>query len=244
VLACTFWRVAKDELTTVILCGGRGTRAHPHTEDIPKPLLAVGDRPILHHVMEIYAEQGLRSFVLSGGYLVERIEEFAASLPTNWDVEVVDTGLETGTGERIRSLADRLPPTFLVTYGDGVGDVDLAALLAGHRERGGPATLTCVPLPSPFGVLEVDEDLRIRGFLEKPALPDHLINAGFFAFDRDVFEHWSGDDLEREVLPGLAAAGLLHAHRHDGFWRSMDTYKDAVELAALCADGTRPWSRT
>lgn len=232
-----------DDVTTVILCGGRGTRAYPHTEEIPKPLLQVGDRPILQHVMEIYAGQGFTSFVLSGGYLVDRIEAFARTLPDSWKVDVVDTGLEASTGERIRRLSGVLPATFFATYGDGLGDVDLRALLAAHRRHDGLATLTCVPLPSPYGVLELDEGQRVRGFLEKPALPDHLINAGFFAFDHDVFARWDGEDLERQVLPRLGSAGLLHAHRHEGFWRSMDTYKDAMELAALCADGSTPWTR-
>ncbi len=229
-------------MKTVILCGGKGTRAYPYTIDVPKPLLEVGERPVLQHVLEIYARQGYTDFVLAAGYRADMIEQFASGLPDAWSVEVVDTGEDANTALRILRCRDRLGDTFFANYSDGLGDVDLGALAAFHAAHDGAASLTCVPLPSQYGTLELEQQSRIVRFREKPRLPDHLINAGYFVFDQAAFETWPGDDLERDVLPALAAAKTLHAFRHDGFWKSMDTYKDALDLTALCADGDGPWS--
>jgi len=226
---------------TVILCGGKGTRAYPHTVDVPKPLLEVARRPVLRHVMELYAAQGHTRFVLAAGYKAESIEEFASTLPTDWNVDVVDTGIETNTGERVRRCRERVGDPFFATYADGLANVDLAALESFHRAHAGVATLTTVPLPSPYGTIEFDGDGRISRFREKPRLGDYAINGGFFVFDQAVFESWEGEDLERDVLPALGAAGLLYALRHEGFWKSMDTYKDALELSALASEGSAPW---
>jgi len=229
---------------TVILCGGKGTRAYPHTTEMPKPLLEVAGRPVLQHVMEIYAEQGFRSFVLSAGFKAELIREFADSMPAEWEIDVVDTGVETNTGGRVFGVRDTIGDTFFATYADGLGDVDLNDLLAFHTGHAGAATLTTVPLPSQYGTIEHGTDGRVERFREKPVLADHWINGGFFVFDRRVFDLWQGEDLERDVLPALGAAGELYAYRHAGFWKSMDTYKDALELSALAKDGRRPWDRS
>ena len=229
---------------TVILCGGKGTRAYPHTVEVPKPLLDVAGRPVLHHVMEIYARQGFTEFLLAAGYKAELIEGFAAGLPAAWSVTVVDTGEDANTGARVEGCKGHLADRFFVTYGDGLGDVDLHDLLAFHGSHEGSATLTTVPLPSPYGTIEADGATgRVARFQEKPRLDDHLINAGFFVFDHRVFDAWPepGEDLERDVLPELGRRGDLYAYAHDGFWKSMDTYKDAVDLGALCADGPGPW---
>jgi glucose-1-phosphate cytidylyltransferase len=230
-------------MQTVILCGGMGTRAYPHTLEVPKPLLEVGDRPVLAHLMEIYAAQGFTSFVLAAGYKLALVESFAEGLPSAWDVAVVDTGEATNTGGRVRQVADRVGDDFFVTYADGLGNVDLGALRDFHRAHPGAATLTTVPLPSQYGTIDVDDAGRVHRFKEKPRLADHLINAGFFVFDRRAFDLWPdpGEDLEREVLPALGDADELFAFRHLGFWKSMDTYKDAVDLGAFCADGPGPW---
>jgi glucose-1-phosphate cytidylyltransferase len=233
---------------TVILCGGKGTRAYPQSIEMPKPLLAVGDEPILRHIMDIYARQGFTDFVLAGGYRCDMIDRFSKDLPPQWSVEVIDTGESTGTAGRITGSANATPaggglgPTFLATYGDGLADIDLAALVRFHDAHEGSVTVTAVPLPSPYGTLEWDDSDRVTHFTEKPRLADHWINAGFFVFDRDALEHFEGDDLEREVLPAFAAAGELYVYRHSGFWRSMDTYKDALELSALCREGEAPWT--
>jgi glucose-1-phosphate cytidylyltransferase len=226
---------------TVILCGGKGTRAYPHTLELPKPLLEVSGRPVLGHLMELYAAQGFDEFVLAGGYKCGMLVDFAATLPSTWVVEVVDTGEDTNTGGRVERCADLVGDPFFVTYGDGLGNVDLAALVRFHRSHDGLATLTTVPLPSQYGTIDIAGDGQVREFKEKPRLADHLINAGFFVFDRAVFDRWPGKDLERDVLPTLGHDGQLFAYRHGGFWKSMDTYKDALDLSALCADGPGPW---
>jgi glucose-1-phosphate cytidylyltransferase len=229
-------------MQTLILCGGKGTRGYPQTLEVPKPLMKVGGSPVLLHVMEIYARQGFDEFVLSAGYRADLIDAFAEELPPAWDVRVVDTGEETGTAGRVKGCAGVLGPVFMATYGDGLGTVDLRALLEFHSGHQGAVTVTAVPLPSPYGTLEWDESGRVRQFLEKPRLADHWINAGFFIIEQRAFDLWTGDDLEREVLPAMAAAGELYAYRHSGFWRSMDTYKDALELSALCREGDGPWT--
>jgi glucose-1-phosphate cytidylyltransferase len=231
---------------TLILCGGRGTRAYPHTQEVPKPLLEVGGRPIVHHVMEIYAKQGFTRFVLAAGFKAELVWKYAQHLPHDWDVDVVDTGEDTDKADRISMCRDRLGDTFFATYSDGVGNVDLSELLAFHRRHDGCATLTVVPLPSQYGTLESGADGRVDAFVEKPRLLDHWINAGFFAFDDDVFDTWAGADLEGEVFPALSKAGKLFAYRHDGFWKSMDTYKESLDLDAIARradaeNGLPPW---
>lgn len=229
-------------MKTVVLCGGKGTRAYPHTVEVPKPLLEVAGQPVLLHLMEIYAAQGFTEFVLAAGFKCELIEKFATSLPSDWTVDVVDTGEDTNTGERVRRCRDRVGERFFATYADGLGDVDLQALLAFHTAHGGDATLTTVPLRSQYGTIESDTDGRVQNFLEKPLLAEHWINAGYFVFNATAFDHWRGEDLERDVLPALSDQGQLYAYRHAGFWRSMDTYKDALELTGLCQEGVAPWT--
>jgi glucose-1-phosphate cytidylyltransferase len=233
--------MAAGDLTALILCGGRGTRALPHTAEIPKPLLDVAGQPVLRHLMEVFVAQGCRSFVLAGGHLVEALREYATALPPAWRVEVVDTGEGTGTAARIAACRSLLGERALVTYGDGLADVDLDALERFHLSHGRAATVTTVPLQSPYGTLDIESNGAVAAFREKPLLREHWINGGFFLFERRAEEHWAGDDLERDVLPALAAAGELYAYRHEGFWRSMDTYKDALELSALATEGRPPW---
>jgi glucose-1-phosphate cytidylyltransferase len=191
--------------------------------------------------MESFARQGFDDFVLASGFRADLIVEFAGDLPTSWTVEVTDTGEDAGTGSRISASRHLTDTTFFATYGDGLGAVDLNALLRFHGSHPGAVTVTTVPLPSPYGTVECAHDGRVERFIEKPKLTDHWINAGFLVIDQRAFDHWSGDDLEREILPSLAGAGQLYAYRHAGFWRSMDTYKDALELSALCHEGDGPW---
>lgn len=237
-------------LPVVILCGGRGTRAYPDTQEVPKPLLPVAGVPVVEHVMGIYAARGHTEFVLAAGYLAELlVERYSGGrcpgVPRA-SVRVVDTGLETETGERLRLAAEHVEgPRFMATYSDGLADIDLDELLGAHtragEEHGALATVTTVPLPSPYGTVETTGAGRVTRFREKPRLADHRINAGFFVFDRAVFGPWSGQVLETEVLPGLAGAGVLHAYHHEGFWKSLDTFKDRLELDALAAGGHPPW---
>ncbi len=229
----------------VILCGGRGTRLREQTETVPKALVEIGGRPILWHVISIYAAQGFRRFLLATGYLGEAVAEFAAA--ENWpegvEVECVDTGLDTPTGGRVAALGEQLDGgTSCVTYADGVADIDLGALLDFHADQGRLATMTTVRPHLQWGVAELDDDGRVEGFVEKPR-SEHWINGGFFCFEPGALEYLDADSvLEREPLARLACDGQLGAYRHEGFWDCMDTYKDAIELNDLWAAGEAPWA--
>jgi len=227
-----------------ILCGGRGTRLREKTESIPKAMVEIGGRPILWHVISIYAAQGFRSFALLTGYKGEAIEEWVAGArwPEGVEVECVDTGLDTPTGGRVKLAEERFGgEPFCLTYADGVADIDLGRELAEHRESGALATVTVVRPTLQFGIAELGEDGRVRGFEEKPTL-DRWINGGFFCFEPGALAYMEADSvLEREPLERLAADRELHAFRHEGFWDCMDTYKDAVLLNDLWAGGDAPW---
>jgi glucose-1-phosphate cytidylyltransferase len=230
----------------VILCGGRGTRLQEHTQEIPKPLVEIGGMPIVWHVIQLYAVQGFRRFLLATGYKGELIERFAAEQewPDGVSVECVQTGLQTQTGGRIKLLEDKLAweERFCATYADGVADIDLGALLEFHAGHGALASMTVVRPELQFGVTELDgEDGRVTGFREKPR-SEHWINGGFFCMQRDALNYLEQDSvLEREPLERLAAENELRAYRHEGFWECMDTYKDAVALNDLWASGDAPW---
>jgi glucose-1-phosphate cytidylyltransferase len=207
-------------------------------------MLRIGDRPVLHHVMDIYARHGVTDFVLAAGYRYEAIEAYADHWPSEWTVDVVDTGEDTDTGGRVLACLDRVGETFHATYGDGVGNVDISALAARHAEHGGGATVTVVPLPSQYGTLVTDDAGKVTAFREKPVLSDHLINAGFFVFDRDRLSECGGPSLERDILPALGDRGELFVYRHDGFWKSMDTQKDVSDVDALARREDPPWLAT
>ena len=227
--------------TVVILCGGRGTRLRERTESVPKALVEIGGRPILWHVVQIYAAQGFDRFLLATGYMGEAVKEFAAGerWPEGVQVECVDTGLDTPTGGRVEALAERLAGgTFCVTYADGVADVDLEALLDFHAGHGAHATVTVVRPNLQWGVAELDGD-EVAGFVEKPR-SEHWINGGFLCFEPEALDYLDPESvLEREPLERLAAEG--RAYRHTGFWDCMDTYKDAVVLNDLWSAGRAPW---
>jgi glucose-1-phosphate cytidylyltransferase len=236
--------LARDE-PVAILCGGRGTRLQEKTHAIPKALVEIGGRPILWHVLRIYAAHGFRRFLLLCGYRGEMIADFAraADLPGGLQVECLDTGVDTPTGGRVAAAADRLVDgTFALTYADGVADVDLSAELDFHREHGGAATVTLVRPHSQWGVARLGSDGdRIEGFVEKPRM-EQWVNGGFMLCEPrmlDVLE--PNSVLERSPLERLAGAGELHGFRHEGFWDCMDTYKDAVVLEDLWSAGNPPW---
>jgi glucose-1-phosphate cytidylyltransferase len=228
----------------VILCGGAGTRLREHTQSIPKPLVEIGGRPILWHVMQIYLAQGFADFLLLTGFKAELIEQFAGAetWPSGAHVRCLETGVDSQTGERLRLAAAILgEETVCVTYADGLADIDLQALVAHHRAHGRRATMTVVRPQLQFGVAELNGDGTIRGFVEKPR-SEHWINGGFFCFEPDVLAQIEpGSVLEREPLERLAATGELQAFHHEGFWECMDTYKDAVQLNELWASGRAPW---
>jgi glucose-1-phosphate cytidylyltransferase len=211
---------------------------------VPKALVEIGGRPILWHVIQIYAAQGFERFLLATGYMGDAVGEFveAERWPEGVAVECVDTGLDTPTGGRVARLGERLGGGgFCATYADGVADVDLDSLLDFHRAHGGLATLTVVRPNLQWGVAELGEGDRVAGFVEKPR-SEHWINGGFFCFETGALDHIAEDSvLEREPLQRLAADEQLRAFRHEGFWDCMDTYKDAVVLNDLWASGEAPW---
>jgi len=222
-------------MQVLILCGGRGTRLNGER---PKPLIEIGGRPILWHVMSVYAAQGFEDFLLLTGYQGDAVAGWARSAP--WRVECVDTGLDTPTGGRVHAVRDRLSEPFCLTYADGLADIDLSALVARHRSSGALATMTVVRPELPFGIAMLDGE-RVTGFREKPRA-DQWVNGGFLVLEPGALAYLSGDAvLEREPLERLAADGALTAYRHEGYWRCLDTYKDAVVLEDEWQSGSAPW---
>jgi glucose-1-phosphate cytidylyltransferase len=232
-----------EDVKVLILCGGKGTRAYPFTEHFPKVMMPVNGSPILMHLMRIYASQGFRNFVLAAGHRKEMLYDYFSHRALDWNIEIVDTGDDADTGDRVLRCAPYLGETFFATYGDGLGDVDLASLLEFHRGHGGLATLTTVPLRSQYGLVRFGADGQVVAFQEKPVIHDSWINAGFFTMEKAAFDNWNGHNLESDVLPEIARHEKLFAYKHDGFWKSMDTSKDQQELEKLYNAGDAPWMR-
>lgn len=230
-------------LQVVILCGGYGTRMGSATGRLPKPMLAVGDKPLLWHILRTYADQGHTRFVLCLGYLGDVIRAwFAANPQPGWDIQLVDTGQGTLTGGRLLAVQSHLAPDapWLMTYGDGVADVDLAALIQHHRSEGRLATVTAMRPRSRFGILDLDGG-QVTRFREKPLL-DQRVSGGFFVFEPGAAAHMRPDQaLEQGALQALAQADQLSAWTHDGFWMSVDTPRDLAGLNRLHDQGVRPW---
>ncbi|EYF01928.1 glucose-1-phosphate cytidylyltransferase [Chondromyces apiculatus] len=252
-------------MKVVLLAGGFGSRLSEHTEARPKPMIEIGTYPILWHIMSIYASHGFNDFVVACGYKGEVIKDYFHSFyvrhsdyvvnlrdgtqqilrseAPDWRIAVVDTGLNTMTGGRIRRLRSWLgDETFLVTYGDGVGNVNIRDLVAFHRAHGKLATVTAVRPPARFGGLALDGD-RVREFSEKPQSGEGWINGGFFVFEPAVLDTIADDgtSLEREPLEKLAEEGQLAAYRHEGFWQPMDTLREKRLLESLWESGKAPW---
>ncbi|HTP19842.1 MAG TPA: sugar phosphate nucleotidyltransferase [Solirubrobacteraceae bacterium] len=233
-----------EKPTVVILCGGRGNRLQQRGSSLPKPLVEIGGRPILWHVIKIYLAHGFRRFLLLTGYRGEEIKAFVAGSgwPGDATITCLDTGVDTPTGGRLHRAAPVIDSgRFCLGYADGVADIDLGALLAHHHQHGAKVTMAVVQPRLPFGVARLNGDGSVLGFTEKPR-SDLWVNAGFFCFERSALGVLEADSvLEREPLERLAAAGQLRAFRHEGFWECMDTYKDAITLNDLWAEGGAPW---
>lgn len=253
-------------MKVAILAGGLGSRLSEETVLKPKPMVEIGDRPILWHILKIYAHQGLRDFAVALGYKGEVIKRYfvdycalhsdlkvrlgrgqvdylGQSSAEDWTVELVDTGHGTNTGGRIKRLQPYLGgTTFCLTWGDGVADIDISALLAFHRAHGKLATVTAVRPPARFGRLELDGP-RVVEFSEKPQLGEGWINGAFFVLEPGIFDYIAGDDTqwEKEPMERLARDGQLMAYRHEGFWQCMDTLRDKALLESLWAKGNAPW---
>ena len=228
-------------MKVLILCGGKGIRAFPFSEYMPKPMMPVGGAPILRQIIRLFVESGFTEFVLAAGHRKRVIDDYFEGKEIGATIEVVDTGENADTGERVMACRDKLGDRFMVTYGDGLSDVPLADLVKFHDGHPGLVTMTCVPLYSQYGVVDIGAAGRVEQIREKPYLKNQWINAGFFVFDKAVFDHWEGRNLESHVLPRLVQMNQLHAFRHEGFFKSLDSYKDQQEFEELIAGQRLPW---
>ncbi len=251
-------------MKVVILAGGLGSRISEETTVRPKPMVELGGKPVLWHIMKIYSQHGLNEFVVCLGYKGYVIKEYFANyflhmsdvtfdlrknemkvhanMSEPWSVTLVDTGDNTATGGRLGRVRDHIDGTFCFTYGDGLSDVNITELIAFHREQGTHATLTAVQPPGRFGVINFQEE-KISAFQEKPPGDGSWINGGFFVLEPQVFDYIAGDETiwEREPLERLARDGQLSAFKHAGFWQPMDTLRDKTLLEGLWAAGNAPW---
>lgn len=254
-------------MKTVILAGGFGTRISEQSHLIPKPMIEIGERPILWHIMKYYSSFGHSEFIICCGYKQYAIKEFFAdyylhtsdvtfdfssknqmTVHTNksepWKVTLVDTGLHTATGGRIKRVRDYVgDETFMMTYGDGLADIDINRLVAFHQAHGKTATITAVQPGGRFGMLEIRDDHQIMSFKEKSKDDGGWVNGGFMVLEPDVMDYIGGDDVffEREPLEKLSRDQQLMAYRHEGFWQCMDTLKDKELLEKKWASGDAPW---
>jgi len=228
-------------MKVIILCGGKGIRAFPFTEYLPKPMLPVWGRPILLHVIQNFIEQGFTEFLLAAGHRKAVLDDYFYRKDLGADITILDTGDNANTGERVFACRDYTDEEFMVTYGDGLCNVPLDQLIEFHRSHKGLATMTSVPLYSPYGVVNCHEDFKVKSMIEKPILDNQWINAGFFVFKKQVFDHWTGTDLERHVLPQLVENGELYAYQHRGFFKSMDSYKEQLEFEEMFSKDNPPW---
>ena len=253
-------------MKVVILAGGYGTRLSEETGLQPKPLIEIGGKPILWHIMKIYEAAGFNEFIICCGYKGHMIKSyfvnyymenyditvdlqksdvsFHGNPCERWKVTLVDTGLETLTGGRLKRVAGHIgDETFCLTYGDGVADIDVRKTVAFHKQQGRKATVTAVPSPGRFGILDIVDDGRVGRFHEKPDNEMGWINGGFFVLEPSVMDYIAGDQTvwERTPLEQLAHDGELAAHRHSGFWKPMDTLRDKRDLEELWASDAPPW---
>lgn len=261
-------QLAPSEMPVVILCGGLGTRLHEETERVPKPLLDIGGKPILWHIMKLYGHYGFRRFVLCLGYKGWSIKEYFLRYrehlcdftlrlsdehqpafhnhlaDEDWEITFVETGLLTATGARLWRVRDYIDTgAFMFTYGDGLGAVDIDWLLRFHIEKGRVGTVTGVHPTSRYGEMRVEDGLAVE-FNEKPTFPEGFVSGGFFVLQRDFFTYLNDDPFlffEYEPLQKLARDGQLAVYPHEGFWMGMDTYRDYMELNRLWESGDPPW---
>jgi glucose-1-phosphate cytidylyltransferase len=256
--------VIGQTMKAVILAGGLGTRISEESVSRPKPMIEIGGRPILWHIMKMYSSHGINDFVICCGYKGYLIKEYFANyflhmsdvtidMSSNgievhhkkaepWKVTLVDTGETTQTGGRLRRVKDYIDHDFCMTYGDGVGSVDISALIKFHQSHGKMATMTAVQPPGRFGALEID-GTQINSFLEKPQGDGGWINGGFFVLNPQVLSFIDGDETlwEKQPLESLAKQGQLQSYFHSGFWQPMDTLRDKNHLEELWASGNAPW---
>ena len=233
-------------MKAVILAGGYGTRISEESHLRPKPMIEIGGKPILWHIMKIYASHGINDFVVCCGYKAEIIREYFESFDSEkCNIQLVDTGLDTMTGGRIKRIESYLDDTFCLTYGDGVSDVDISKLIAFHKSKNTIATLTAIHPPERFGVLNISDDF-VTEFHEKHSGESSWVNGGFFVFEPSILDYLQGGDptiLERKPLETLAQEKKLSAFKHNGFWYPMDTLRDKKHLEDLWKSNNAPWKK-
>ena len=230
-------------MKAVILAGGYGTRISEESYLKPKPMIEIGGKPILWHILKTYSKYDINEFVICCGYKGEQIKEYFSKLDsTSWDIQLVDTGLDTLTGGRLKRIQDHIDDTFCVTYGDGLSDIDINRLISFHKEKKILATLTAIHPPERFGVLNLSGDY-VTEFHEKHSGVDSWINGGFFVFEPGIFDYLQDDltILEKTPLETLAKEKKLAAFKHNGFWYPMDTQRDKKYLENLWSSNNAPW---
>lgn len=257
-------------MKVVILCGGKGTRLREETEFRPKPMVPIGGKPILWHIMKSYAHYGHKEFILCLGYKGEMIKDYFRNYLWNtcditlllgqqsavqfhnrhdeedWSVTLADTGEDSMTAFRVKQIRRYIPAgeSFLLTYGDGLSTIDVNASIAAHRAAGKVCTLSAVHPAGRFGALRIEEDGRIHTFSEKPQFEEAYVNGGYMVCGPRLFDYLPDDPnvmLERQPMDRLVSDGQLHAYKHDGFWQPMDTYQESQHLNKLWAEGKAPW---
>ena len=229
-------------MKVILLAGGFGTRLSEYTDLIPKPMVEIGGKPILKHIMEMYARYNHKNFYVALGYKGEVIKKYFSEKPSDWEVNLIDTGKNTMTGGRIKRLQKFVGnETCMLTYGDGLADINFDSLLKFHKSHGKLVTISAVRPPARFGVIELEGD-SVKSFKEKSKMNQGWINGGFFVIEPDFFNFIESDKtyLEREPLERVAKEGQLFAYKHNGFWQCMDTKRDKDYLEDLCLKGT-PW---
>ena len=230
-------------MKAVILAGGYGTRISEESHLLPKPMIEIGGKPILWHIMKIYSTYKIDDFVICLGYKGEKIKEYFEQFDSKlWNIKLIDTGADTMTGGRLKRIQDEIDSTFCVTYGDGLSDINLNDLILFHKEKRSLATLTAIHPPERFGVLNLSGDY-VTEFHEKHAGESSWINGGFFVFEPEIFDYLQDDStvLERIPLETLAKEQKLTAFKHDGFWHPMDTLRDKKHLEDLWTSEKAPW---
>jgi glucose-1-phosphate cytidylyltransferase len=227
-------------MKTVIFCGGRGIRLSEHTFDVPKPMIPIGGKPVLWHIMKYYSSFGFNEFILCLGYKGEKIREYFSK--SEWDITMVDTGEDSLKSERLLKVKDLVGETFFVAYGDDLTDANIKSVLEYHKKKGKVATLTATRPVSQYGIINIDNSDNVTSFEEKPAMKE-WINGGFFVFNKEIFDYFrKGWELENEIFKSLAEKRQICAYRHNGFWKCMNTLKDVNELNDLW-NNNPPWKK-
>tara|TARA_B110000438_G_scaffold247415_1_gene249536 strand:- start:6260 stop:6955 length:696 start_codon:yes stop_codon:yes gene_type:complete len=231
-------------MKVILLAGGFGTRLSEYTDSIPKPMVQIGGKPMLWHIMSIYAKYNYKDFVIATGYKSEIIKEYFSKIPKDWNVELVETGKNTMTGGRVKRLQKIIGnETCMLTYGDGLSNINLDSLIAFHKSHKKLVTISAVRPPARFGAIELNEN-KVTSFREKSHLGEGWINGGFFVVEPEFFNFIQGDNtyLEREPLEKAVSKGELFAYKHNGFWQCMDTKRDKDNLEEMYTKDA-PWLR-